>query len=112
MNLKLSTLRGIYLILCATLGALPAHAQAERILEFRSDIRVEEDATMQVVETIRVSGWKSRALLATAFRRNFALGTMQTENGFTSAAPTFFCPPESTSTRSPMRPPAKSAFSP
>src|ERR1700674_3399832 len=54
MNLKLSTLRGIYLILCATLGALPAHAQAERILEFRSDIRVEEDATMQVVETIRV----------------------------------------------------------
>src|ERR1700730_8993243 len=54
MNLKLSTLRGIYLILCATLCAVPAHAQAERILEFRSDIRVQDDATMQVVETIRV----------------------------------------------------------
>jgi uncharacterized membrane protein YgcG len=54
MNLKPATLRGIYLILCATLCALPAHAQAERILEFRSDIRVEDDATMEVVETIRV----------------------------------------------------------
>jgi hypothetical protein len=31
-----------------------AHAQGERILDFHSDIRVQDDATMQVVETIHV----------------------------------------------------------
>jgi hypothetical protein len=55
MTLKPATLRGITLLLCAALGAITAHAQAERILDFRSDIRVQEDATIKVVETIRVS---------------------------------------------------------
>jgi uncharacterized membrane protein YgcG len=54
MSLKPATLRGIFSILCAALCAISAHAQAERILDFRSDIRVQDDATMQVVETIRV----------------------------------------------------------
>jgi hypothetical protein len=49
-----ATLRGIFLLLCASLCSISAHAQAERILDFHSDIRVREDATMQVVETIRV----------------------------------------------------------
>jgi len=44
------------LCVCACVGlfAIPAHAQAERILDFHSDIQVHEDASMQVTETIRV----------------------------------------------------------
>lgn len=48
------TLRGLSLMLCAALCAISAHAQAERILDFHSDIRVQDDGAMQVVETIRV----------------------------------------------------------
>ena len=40
--------------LCAALWAISASAQAERILDFHSDIRVQGDSTMEVVETIRV----------------------------------------------------------
>lgn len=49
-----ATLRGFFLMLCAGLCAVSVHAQAERILDFRSDIRVQDDGAMQVVETIRV----------------------------------------------------------
>ena len=40
--------------LFAVLGAIPIHAQNERILDFHSEIQVREDGTMQVVETLRV----------------------------------------------------------
>src|SRR5271169_2529293 len=42
------------LLLFAVLGAIPVHAQSERILDFHSDIQVQEDRTMKVRETIRV----------------------------------------------------------
>jgi hypothetical protein len=52
---KPATLRGRFLLLlCLMACAIPARAQNERILDFHSDIRVQDDATMQVVETIRV----------------------------------------------------------
>lgn len=54
MKYRPATLRGILLLLCAALCAISAHAQAERILDFHSDIHVQDDANMQVVETIRV----------------------------------------------------------
>lgn len=54
MKYKTSILRGIFLLLCTALCAISARAQAERILDFHSDIRVQADATVQVVETIRV----------------------------------------------------------
>jgi hypothetical protein len=54
MTSKLAALRGILILLCAALCAISAHAQAERILDFHSDIRVQDDGAMQVVETIRV----------------------------------------------------------
>ena len=54
MNFRSGTLCGIFSFLCATLCAVSAHAQAERILDFHSDIRVRDDGAMQVVETIRV----------------------------------------------------------
>jgi hypothetical protein len=54
MKLKPAIRRGIFLFLCALLCVMAAHAQGERILDFHSDIRVQDDATMQVVETIRV----------------------------------------------------------
>src|SRR4029077_17543564 len=54
MTSKLAALRGILILLCAALCAISAHAQAERILDFHSDIRVQDDGAMQVVETIHV----------------------------------------------------------
>jgi hypothetical protein len=54
MSPKPATLRGLFLMLCAVLCAISAHAQAERILDFHSDIRVQDDGAMQVVETIHV----------------------------------------------------------
>src|ERR1700691_1415333 len=54
MKHKSATLRRIFLLLCTSLSANSVHAQAERILDFHSDVRVREDATLQVVETIRV----------------------------------------------------------
>jgi uncharacterized membrane protein YgcG len=54
MKHRPATLRGIFLLLCTSLCAISAHAQAERILDFHSDIRVQGDAAMEVVETIRV----------------------------------------------------------
>jgi hypothetical protein len=54
MKHRPATLRGIFILLCTSLCTISAHAQAERILDFRSDIRVRGDAAMEVVETIRV----------------------------------------------------------
>ena len=54
MKFKPAIRRGIFLFLCALLCAMAAHAQGERILDFHSDIRVQDNATMQVVETIHV----------------------------------------------------------
>jgi len=54
MSPKFATLRGMFLMLCAVLFAISAHAQAERILDFHSDVHVQDDGAMQVVETIRV----------------------------------------------------------
>jgi hypothetical protein len=54
MRFQPATLRGIFLLLCAALCAISAHAQAERILDFHSDIQVQEIGAMQVAETIRV----------------------------------------------------------
>jgi len=44
----------LLLAVCAFFAGLPAHAQSERILEFHSDVTLEEDSSLRVTETITV----------------------------------------------------------
>lgn len=53
-RLKFNAPRCLAAFCCLALCAIPARSQSERILDFHSDIRVQPDSTMQVVETIRV----------------------------------------------------------
>jgi hypothetical protein len=53
-RLKFNALRCLAAFCCLVLCAISARAQSERILDFHSDIRIQPDSAMQVVETIRV----------------------------------------------------------
>jgi hypothetical protein len=60
MKLKPTIRRGLFCLSCLLFWAVAGHAQAERILDFHSDIGVQADGTMQVIETIRVMSTGSR----------------------------------------------------